>query len=245
MILPADKGRASVVLDTDTYHAKMSALIDSRPYLLLNKDPTDRLTRKLSKKLLTLKRNGHISEAVYNKIRPRHKQPPRVCGLPKIHKANTPLRPIVSCVNTFAYDASAFLANILSPLPGNSDFTVTNSAHFASVISSEKIQDHEIMVSFDVESLFTNVPIEGAVQAALRKRESDPTLADRTTLTPAQIANLLDFVLRSTYFQYNGSIYEQREGAAMGSPVSAVIANLYMETFEEQAIEYAPFKPKI
>ena len=120
-------------------------------------------------------------------------------------------------------------------------------AHFASVISSEKIQDHEIMVSFDVESLFTNVPIEGAVQAALRKLESDPTLADSTTLTPTQIANLLslDFILRSTYFQYNGSIYEQREGTAMGSPVSAVIANLYMETFEEQAIESAPSKPKI
>ena len=84
--------------------------------------------------------------------------------------------------------------------------------------------------------------IEGAVQAAL---ESDPTLADRTTLTPAKIADLLDFVLRSTYFHYNGSIYEQREGAAMGSPVSAVIANLYMETFEEQAIESAPSKPKI
>ena len=242
MILPADKGRASVLLDADTYHAKMSALIDSGPYQLLNKDPTDRLTRKLSEKLLTLKRNGHISEAVYNKIRPRHKQPPRVYGLPKIHKANTLLRPIVSCVNTFAYDASALLANILSLLTGNSDFTVTNSAHFASVISSEKIQDHEIMVSFDVESLFTNVPIEGAVQAALRKVESDPTLADRTTLTPAQIANRLDFVLRSTYFQYNGSIYEQQ---AMGSPVSAVIVNLYMETFEEQAIESAPFKPKI
>ena len=129
MILPVDKGRASVVLDTNTYHAKMSALIDSGQNQLLNKDPTDRLTRKLSEKLLTLKRNGHISEAVYNKIRPRHKQPPRVYGLPKIHKANTLLRPIVSCVNTFAYDASAFLANILSPLTGNSDFTATNTAH--------------------------------------------------------------------------------------------------------------------
>ena len=122
---------------------------------------------------------------------------------------------------------------------------MTNSVHFASVISSEKIQDHEIMVSFDVESLFTNVPIEGAVQAALRKLGSNPTLVDRTTLTPAQIANLFDFVLRSTYFQCNGSIYEQREGAAMGSPISGVIANLYMETFEEQAIDSAPFKPKI
>ena len=42
--------------------------------------------------------------------------------------------------------------------------------------------------------------------------------------------------MRSTYFQYNGSIYEQKDGAGMGSPVSAVIANLYAENFEEQAI---------
>ena len=161
------------------------------------------------------------------------KQPPRIYGLPKIHKANKPLRPIVSCVNTFVYDLSAFLANILSHLTGNSDFTVTNSAHFASIICSEKIKDHKIM-SFDVESLFSNIPIEGAVQAA-----------DCTTLTPAQIADVLDFVLRSTYFQYNGSIYKQQEGAAMGSLVSAVLANLYMEIFEEQVIESAPSKPKI
>ena len=84
MVLPADKGCATIILDADTYHAKMSALIDSRPYQLLNKDLTDRLTQKLYEKLLTLKRNGHISEAVYNKIRPRHKQPPRIYGLPKI-----------------------------------------------------------------------------------------------------------------------------------------------------------------
>ena len=60
--------------------------------------------------------------------------------------------------------------------------------------------------------------------------ENDPSLADRSTLTPAQIADLLNFTLRSTYFQYNRSIYEQQEeGAAMESPVSAVIANLYVE----------------
>ena len=62
--------------------------------------------------------------------------------------------------------------------------------------------------SFDVESLLTNVPIDAAVQAALQKLENDPGLADCTTLTPAQIADLLTFVSRSTYFQYNGSIYE-------------------------------------
>ena len=122
---------------------------------------------------------------------------------------------------------------------------VSNAAHFVSTFSSESVLDNEIMVSFDVESLFTNVPIDAAVEAALKKLENEPSLADRSTLTPAQIADLLNFVLRSTYFQYNGPIYEQQEGAAMGSPVSAVIANLYMESFEEQAIATSPYNPRI
>ena len=242
MILPGDKGRASVVLNIDRYHDKMKTLIETGPYQLLNNDPTD---RKLPEKLLSLKRSGHLSETVYNKIKPRHKQPPRIYGQPKIHNPEILLRPIVSCVNTFAYDLSAHLANILSPLTGISDYTVTNSSHFVSTISHERIQENEVMVSFDVESLFTNVPIEDAVKAALCKLENDPGLADRTNLTPTQIADLLNFVLRSTYFQYNGSIYEQKDGAAMGSPVSAVTANLYMEEFEERAIATETYKPKI
>ena len=86
MVLLVDKGRASVVMDTDTYRAKMSTLIENGPYQLLNKDPTDCLTCKLSEKLLTLKRGGYLSDAVCNKIRPLHKQPPRINGLLKIHK---------------------------------------------------------------------------------------------------------------------------------------------------------------
>ena len=70
-----------------------------------------------------------MTEAVYNNIRPRHKHPPRIYGFPKIHKADLPLRPI-------AYDLSTYLANIMSPLTGSTDFTVNNSAYFVSTISS-------------------------------------------------------------------------------------------------------------
>ena len=117
-----------------------------------------------------------------------------------------------------------FVLTLFFLLTGNSEHTVTNSAHFVSTVSNETILDNKIIVSFDVESLFTNVPIDAAVQAALLKFENDPSFADCTTLTPPRIADLLNFVLRSTYFQYNGSIYEQKDGAAMGSP-------LYMERF--------------
>ena len=96
------------------------------------------------------------------------------------------------------------------------------------------------MISFDV-----NVPIEETVQAALHRLNNDPSLPDRTALTPSQIADLLNFALRSTYFKYNGALYEQKEGAPMGSPISAVIADLYMGTFEEQTLATAPEPPRI
>ena len=151
-----------------------------------------------------------VQSKIETQITPRHKQLHRIYGLPKTHKADVTITLTVSCVNTFAYDLSACLANILSPLTGSTDFTVNNSAHFVSIISTVMILDNEIMVSFDVESLFANVPIDAAVEAALQKLENDPSLADRSTLTPTQIADLLNFTLRSTYFQYNRSIYEQR-----------------------------------
>ena len=68
-------------------------------------------------------------------------------------------------INTFAYDSvQAYLAEILASLTGKSAYTVTNSAHFASTINEETVDENEIMVSFrDVEFVFTNVPIKGVV----------------------------------------------------------------------------------
>ena len=62
----------------------------------------------------------------------------------------------------------------------------------------------------------------------------------RTTLGPDQVAELLDTCLRSTYFFDGGDFCEQQEGAAMGSPVSAAIANLHMEFFEDLAPTRSP-----
>lgn len=239
-ILPADKGRATVVLDTDTYRNKMSDLLESGPYRAVKKDPTERLTRKLSTILRDHHKNDRIDDFVYRKIKPSQKQPPRIYGLPKIHKPSVPLRPIVSCVNSFAYNTSKFLAELLAPLLGSNGHAVRDSASFVDFLRAETIHEHEVMVSFDVVSLFTNVPIEAACHAAFLRLESDTTLPARTKLSPAQVVDLLKFVLQSTYFMYNGGFYEQQEGAAMGSPVSAVIANLFMESFEEQALKDCP-----
>jgi hypothetical protein len=119
-----------------------------------------------------------------------------------------------------------------------------NSKHFAETMRDVTVASDESLVSFDVTSLFTNVPIGEAVEVIRGKLREDEDLAERTPLSPDRVAELLGLCLRSTYFSYGGEFYEQREGAAMGSPVSAVVANLYMEFFEELALESAPSRPR-
>ena len=76
----------------------MKTLLETCLYHLLNKNPTNQLSCKHTDELLSLKQSVHLSETVNKKIKPRHKQPPRIYSLPKIHKPNIPFRPIVSCL---------------------------------------------------------------------------------------------------------------------------------------------------
>ena len=115
-----------------------------------------------------------------------------------------------------------------------------NSKHFLEALQDVRVAEDELLVSFDVSSLFTTVPINEAVQVIQHKLEQDDTLANRTTLSPNKVAELLDVCSRPTYFNYAGDFYEQRESVVMGPPVSAAVANLYMEYFEDLALSQAP-----
>ena len=84
------------------------------------------------------------------------------------------------------------------------------------------------MVSFDVTSLYTTIPIDQALLIIRDLLEHDQKLADRTLLSPRQILDLLDILLRTTYFKFNGDFYQQTDGAAMGRPTSAIVSEIYM-----------------
>ena len=62
-------------------------------------------------------------------------------------------------------------------------------------------------------------------------------------MTLNNITCLLEFCLKSTYFTFQGKHYEQLEGAAMGSSISPIVANLYMENLKVKAISTAPHTP--
>ena len=88
-------------------------------------------------------------------------------------------------------------------------------------------------------ALFTSIPISSAIEVMKKKLEEDTELQNRTILPVNNILELLAFCLNNTYFVFQDTFYEQTKGAAMGSPISPIIANIFMEAFERKALATA------
>ena len=107
------------------------------------------------------------------------------------------------------------------------------------------LKDSEMLVSFDVESLFTSIPVKEAISITMDSLKGDPTLVDRTSLHIADVRRMLEFCLNNAYFTFEGDLYLQTDGLTMGSPISPPVANLFMESFEQEALLTAPHPPRI
>ena len=244
IILTADKGVVMVVLNKD-YIKKAKHLLNQPTYKKMTEDPTSKQKARLIKLLKNIKAEGGITEEKYKKMYPTGAGAPKFYGLPKIHKQDTPLRPIVSSTGTVSYNTAKELARILKPLVGMSTHHLQNTKDFIQQLKEVKLQQDETIISYDVKALFTSVPIQPVLNIIKNKLENDQQLQHRTSMSVSQITSLLEYCLRSTYFVFQGEYYEQLEGAAMGSPLSPIIANIYMEEFETRALSTSPNPPTL
>ena len=96
------------------------------------------------------------------------------------------------------------------------------------------LRDDEMLVSYNVKSLFTSIPVEESIQVWEKRLIVDNTLSERTQLDVPTIIQLLRFCLTSTAFQYRGQHYKQLDGVAIGSPVSPIIADIFIEDLEDK-----------
>ena len=241
-------------MNTNEFEEKIDDLLsDNKTYLKITdkrRNPTSKLEKELTKLLQDVKKTPaehdpdkkQIHEKLCRTLHSTDGTPARFYGLPKIYKHDVPLRPITSCINFPTYQLSKHLVNILSPLL-HGNHTVKNSSTFSQHIRDKHIADDEIMVSFDVISLFTSIPINLSLQVVKLKLQDDHLLPDRTDISVCNIMKLLEFVLHNSFFTYKEQHYQQISGCAMGSPISATIADLVMEHIEDIAISTAPHPP--
>ena len=142
----------TVVMDRTDYHDKMNGLVnDKQTYEELKRDPTPALQRKLNSKLLKLKKTDAIDIRRYYRLRCPVPQPPKLYGLPKLHKPNIPMRPIVSFCGSPTYQLSKYLTTVLQPLTDQSRHKLQSTENFIDAIKTAQIPDDHRLVSFDVK----------------------------------------------------------------------------------------------
>ena len=164
-VLPADKGRCTV-LNSKDYDQKAKALLsDTKTYALLKRDPTGSIKTKVTNNLKELEEKGVIDFKLKSKLYPTADSIRAFYGLPKVHKEKAPLRPIVSSIGAVTYEIAKYLATVLGPLVGQSEHHILNSKDFADKIAGLVLDEDETITSFDVTALFTSIPPADAVRA--------------------------------------------------------------------------------
>ena len=220
IVLTAEKGVAMVVMDRWDYINKANQLLNQNTYKVISKDPTNTIKNKLINILKNIKTKSGLGTNTCKSMYPTGCVPPKFYGLPKIHKPDTPLRPIVSSCGSVTYGVAKELAQILKPLVGKSPHHINSTQDFVEQARQFKLEPGECLSSYDVSALFTSVPIDPALNIIKDLLDKDTTLRKRTVMEVEDIILLLEFCLKNTYFAFQGQFYEQVEGAAMGYPVS-------------------------
>ena len=231
-ITKADKSNAVVIMDKTDYKNKINSLLaDTDTYITLTSSPLKRLASEFNKKVKDLLKNvPTIDPSKFLQINPKL---PYMYGLPKTHKENIPLRPIISQCGSFSYKLSKFLANKLTPVVGTiSNSHIQNSSDFINKIKSCNLTSGK-MLSFDVDSLFTNVPIDDVLQFLKRKL---PSTGVNLGMPIDVFVELVKLCVDSGAFSHDSKFYMQCFGMSMGSPLSPVLSNLYMEYFETELL---------
>ena len=200
------------------------------------------LESKLKYRFKVLKNEEKISEKESDSICPVGTTP----GIPKVNKMvinNTPkFRPILSAINTPTYLLAKYLNTILSLLTTN-EFTVENSFGFTEEVVN---YDHYLyMASLDVESLFTNIPLEETIKNCVNDLFSNNFYSGK--LSRKDLYELLKLATTESSFIFDNKLYKQIDGVAMGSPSGPTLANAFLCHSKKNWLNECPsqFKPVI
>ena len=251
IVTKPDKGRGVVLVDKNVYLDKMQNLISDPTKFQLINDPINVFSLKIEDKinnfLRKLKKLSLLSDDVYKQLFVSGSGPGILYGLPKVHKPNFsidfPFRPIFAAYNTAAYKLSKFLVPILAPITIN-EYTSENSYTFCKSLHSITNPANSYMASFDIENLFTNIPLKETIDICINKLfvESDTTILG---LNKSFFKTLLEYCVLNSSFIFNSKLYKQIEGLGMGLPLGPTFANIFMCHYETKWLNDCPssFRP--
>ena len=240
VILKPDKGQGVVLLKKEDYVNSMDQIFsDKKKFKLVENDNTISRIENIKRYLNTMLNRGEISEQEKKDMRMRGANRARARGLPKTHKKFDqipPFRPIVDTTNTPYSGIGSHLKKVLHPLTMN-EFSMKDSFQAAEKIGEidySLLQNGYKLVSFDVVSLFTNVPLKRTINIIVNRIFKEKKI--ETKLRKHTLKKLILDCCTKTTFSFNDKLYEQIDGVCMGSALGPVLANIIMTELEKKLL---------
>ena len=176
VILAADKESCTIILNKSDYIRKVNNIIEEGIQQGKYIETTDTTQSDLKHFQEFLYRHFKKSEH-YDQMRPVSNQPGRFFATAKTRKftslnditvENLKLRPIIDLTGTYTYNTSKVIANYLRPLSKN-QYTISDTLKFPDLLKSADTNDNCEDVSYDVESLFTSIPVAETIEYILNR----------------------------------------------------------------------------
>jgi hypothetical protein len=218
-----DKGKGVVIVDKCKYIDSLNQIVSDKTKFREISEPWNKFTLRIEDKinnfLRKLKSLKLLSDDLYHQLFVTGSSPGILYGLPKVHKpdfsSKFQFRPIFAAYNTPSVKLAKFLVPLLAPFTRN-EFTVDNSHQFVQDITKISDANTFYMASFDIENLFTNIPLSETIEICLEFLFSGVTSV--LGLSLALFKTLLEHAVLSSFFVFNGGLLQQTEGLGMGLP---------------------------
>ena len=238
-LMPSDKGGEFCAIDLDTYrNLGRSHLTDTATYRLIPRMTAKTVEGKINRvwtdicgerEVATRCRRSFISNntclASFHHVLKTHKPGPHL-----------KIRPIVASRGSPTEKIAWLLKKILSPLLNTVPAHMPNTDTLMTALTSTSAQvrsQHRHQCSFDVEALYTSIPVDDALAAVRSKLQRQAT---QRPLQTDDWLRLLRTVFSLTYFHYDGQVFQQVAGLPMGCPVSGIVAIIFLEEIETRAL---------
>lgn len=248
-IKPADKGGATVIMDSDLYKLEAYRQLGNEQYykqipgpIFMDNQP------KIANILKTMYQSKYINKKQLDYLSgpPDYKQRTFYL-LPKIHKKletwphpQCPAgRPIVSDVNSESYRISEYIDSFLNPLATKHPSYIKNTYDFIHKIRNFEIPPNALIVTADVESLYTNMNINRSIACVTKQFRENPV----SGRPDKQLLELLSLTLNNNDFEFDGKYFLQTCGTAMGKKYAPSLANMYLINFDFKAMNNFSIKP--
>lgn len=230
--IKADKGNALVIMDKEEYNKRVEEKLKNGSFEELKGNPMPESMKRVEK---TLAQCTDLLGKELGRVRMPNPCLPRIKCMPKIHKEGNEMREIIAAMNSPTQRIARWLVEEFKKMREEANpRTVRNYKDFVNKVQNVKeIEEDEVLVSFDVKALYPSIPVKEALmylEEWLDEQGSGATWRYKVK----QYMRLARLCMEERFFVYRGRYFKCLHGVSMGSPLSGLVSEVFMERMEEK-----------